>query len=370
MGCSCDGPGGCQRHQIITDRKQFDQCAILNRQPQGMQTPCLHLGRKIDDAEDHYTCYLHGECTIAQETNGKLPCCGSCPNKAVLGTDTFKRWRDPLGIVGPNNKHTDVLRNMLRGGSAFLVCGGPSLLNVDYMKLRERGVFSLGVNNVAGKVPVSAFVCSDPPAKFHHGIFYDPKVMKFLPTPKLRGRRGTLRIKQPNGEFKQAKKKTIDCPNVWGFERRSWLAPDCTWFTGTSAAWGNHDAGVKKTGQPKTVCTMLLGLRILQYLGARNIFLLGVDFYMDPRRDLDKNYAFNQHREDGACSSNNNIYRVVNQWLLDLKPIFEQFGFNTYNTYQESRLTAFPYVPFSDALEVCRSGVPEEPFDLQGWYEK
>jgi hypothetical protein len=280
-----------------------------------------------------------------------------------------KKFQDPLRVTDRQGNDTSVLKNMLCDGNAFLVCGGPSTKQVDFMQLKERGIFSLGVNNVAAFVPVSAFVCSDPPSKFWDGIFKDPKVMKFLPTPKLRGRRSRIRERKADGEFISTKKSTAAMPNVWGFERRSWLMPDDTWFLSSGAAWGNHSNGVKRTGEEKSVCTMLLGLRLLQYLGAKRVFLLGVDFWMDPKRDKHDNYSFGEERDEGACNSNNNIYRVVNDWLIRLRPVFEKYGFETYNTYEHSRLRAFDYCPFEDALELCRA-VPAESPDLAGWYKK
>jgi len=263
-----------------------------------------------------------------------------------------------------------VLRNLLNGGAAFLVCGGPSVKTVPYQKLRERGIFSMGVNNVAGYVPVSAFTCSDPPMKFHSGIFLDPKIIKFLPTPKMRRNRGRLRKKNPDGTFQQIDTSTAEAPNCWGYERRSWLSVDDSWFTETSAAWGNHDMGVKKTGEEKTVNTMFLALRLLQYLGARKVFLLGVDFVMDPSKGLYSNYAFGEERDIGACDANNRQYGIANDWFIRLKPIFEKYGFQVYNCNKHSHLRAFPYVDFFTALKVCRGQVPLEPFDLKGWYKK
>jgi hypothetical protein len=259
---------------------------------------------------------------------------------------------------------------MLGGGAAFLVCGGPSLNDIPTDALAERGVFSLAINNAAAHVPASAFTCSDPPVKFHNGIFEDPKVMKFLPIPKLSHGRGQMRERDESGKLVASGRTTAMCPNVWGYERRSWLVPDSSWFTENSAAWGNHKEGVAKTGQPKTVCTMLLGLRILQYLGARKIFLLGVDFHMAPGRGEIGNYAFGEKKEAHACDSNNEQYAVVNRWLIELRPVFERFGFQTFNCNPKSHLRAFDYVPFDKALQECRGRVPPLPWDLQGWYDK
>jgi hypothetical protein len=228
----------------------------------------------------------------------------------------------------------------------------------------------MGVNNVAAYAPVSSFVCSDPPSKFHFGIFLDPKIMCFLPTPKLSGVRAKLRAKDPNGDFRYLEDVTSRCPNTWGFERRSWLACDDSWFLTPGAAWGNHAKGVERTGEPKTVNTMLLAIRVLQYLGARKIFLLGVDFYMDPTVGPKDNYAFGELREPNAVQSNNDQYRISNDWLKRLRPVFERWGFSVYNCNSESRLEAFDYVPFNVALKICRGKVPEGEWDLENWYWK
>ena len=130
--------------------------------------------------------------------------------------------------------------------------------------------------------------------------------------------------------------------------------------------WGNHKSGVERTGEAKTVCTMLLGLRLLYYLGARRIYLLGVDFRMTP----DAGYSFGQARDDGACRSNSGQFVVVNDWLCKMQEggVFEQFGLSVYNCYENSGLRAFPYVPFVGAVEDCRGGCEIIP-DLRQWYD-
>jgi hypothetical protein len=178
--------------------------------------------------------------------------------------------------------------------------------------------------------------------------------------------RGALRRKTVDSKFEGLPFSTIDCPNVWAFRRRGWLQPDETFFTESSATWGNLAEGVERTGLEKSVCTMLLGIRILYYLGARRIFLVGVDFSMTE----ESGYSFNQSRDHSATVSNNNIYRVVNGWLETMAKVgvFRKFGVEIYNCNQNSSLRAFSYVPFEEAIADCRNGFPEEPFDLSGWY--
>lgn len=372
--CCCDKPGHCPWHDSITTADSFLACQegflpIASK-------PCIYLGSLTDHHRRRvdlpiYECRQHGLCTLTPNRGG-LPNCKDCKQYHRLDNPKLSNdFLDPLLVTTRDGNRTHALRNHLAGGSAFLVCGGPSINQLDYKRLSERGVFSLGVNNVCGYVPVSAFVCSDPPSKFHSSIFFDPKIIKLLPTPKLRENRGKLRRKIGEAKFEWIDKITTgDCPNTWGFERRSWMAPDETWFTEPGAPWGNHEAGTRKTKQPKTVNTMLLGLRMLQYLGARRIFLLGVDFKMDPLAELHANYSFGEQRDESAINSNNNQYQVVNNWLIQLRPIFEKFGFYTYNCNPTSCLRAFDYVPFEAALECCRGRVEKEPYDLEGWYAK
>ena len=273
---------------------------------------------------------------------------------------------DPLEIIDVRRHQTDSLRDLLAGRSAFLVCGGPSA-KPHLEKLNRRGVFALAVNNAAGNVArVQAFICADPPMKFSHSIWMDPGIMKFVPTPKMTGSRKRLREKS-GGAFFRSEKTVVQCPNVWGFRREHCFKPDDSFFSCNGAVWGNLDAGVKETGGEKTVCTMLLGIRMLAYLGVSRIHLLGVDFHMAP----DYGYSFDQKRNEGASRNNNGQFAVVNEWLCKMQSdgVFERRGVELYNTNECSGLRAFGYVPFEDALKDVVGLVEEEP-DLEGWYEK
>jgi hypothetical protein len=209
-------------------------------------------------------------------------------------------------------------------------------------------------------------VCSDPPQKFSHSIWLDPGIMKFVPTPKLNGKRAHLRQKI-DGEFQPLQRSVDDCPNVWAFNRLSWLFPDDRFLTADGACWGNHQHGTELTGQPKTVCTMLLALRLLIYLGARRIYLVGVDFCMTPG----SGYSFAQARDAEAQRANNAQYLVVNQWLCTMQEagVFARFGVKVFNCNPASGLRAFPHAPFTAAVQEA-TGVVEEIPDLAGWYDK
>lgn len=330
---------------------------------------CIYRGNQSGEqaGQPLYPCQLYGQCAMTHLDG--LPACDSClarlpPDAADLAV----KWLDPLSLIDGTRAPTHALRGFLRGGSAFLLCGGPSIKWLPLETLNRRGCWTMAVNNVAGgRLRPQAFVCSDPPLKFSHCIWRDPAIMKFVPSIKLKRKgKGTLRRKLADGTFVNMEGGTISCPNTWGFLRRSWMKPDSSFFTTNDAAWGNHNDGVQATGEDKTVCTMLLGLRLLRYLGARRIFLLGADFYMQPG----DGYGFAQQRTLAAAASNNAQFATVNAWLCRMQTagVFKRFGVDIYNCYQTSSLRAFPYVSFGEAVEVACAGIEAVP-DLAGWYE-
>lgn len=386
-----------------------------------MEENCVYLGeaeegREANRGNQVHKCHLLESCT-KEGFPKSLASCTHCNEKLLLSDEKFTdKYLDFLKFFDRNKERTHCQRNLLNGGAAFLVCGGPSAKELPLELLNQRGCWSLAVNNVAGweRFQPQAFVCADPPKKFCDGIWLDPKIMKIIPFPKLTDRsRGWLRRKRnysiiidcpdckASGKVKKkidGKKQwvtcgkckgekevtswfdrleiggdefsTVDVPNVWGFERDAWLVPDDSFFLRDSAAWGNHDHGVKQTGQPKGVSTILCGLRLLYYLGARTIFLVGVDFWMDPTRDPEGNYSFGEHRDKGACKSNNQLFQVVGNWFQQLHDngVFDRFGLSVYNTNPKSGLRTFQFVPFEEAVQYARRHLPEEPFDLSHWY--
>jgi len=270
-------------------------------------------------------CYIcHGEKPFVKN-------CGICQKTGFLRADLAGMWSSP----------------------GFLVCGGPSINKLPYQKLGERGIVSMAINNAGGHVPVSAWVFSDPQEKFHHGLYLDPKIMTFAPIPKLNK---NFRIKE-NGVFRDGG-KVKDCPNTFGFDRKTWLYPE-NFLKTDYAMWGY---GGKMPGEKPFEClaTMLLGIRLMCYLGCPRIYLLGVDFL----RMEDVQYAFAQ-----KANPSNKRYEHENAMLKSIRPYVEQSGIKIYNCNQESKCDAFEFRTFDSAFEDCK-GLVREPFDLSGWYEK
>lgn len=271
-------------------------------------------------------------CPACNSQKPAIKHCQTCHKLGFLRTDLAGLWSSP----------------------GFLVCGGPSINKIPYQKLSERGIVSMAINNSGGHVPVTAWVFSDPQEKFHHGLFLDPKMMTFAPISKLNK---NYRIKE-NGQFRWSEKKVRDCPNTFGFSRRTELYPE-NFLKTDYAMWGYGG----KQLEPKPficLCTMLLGIRLMCYLGCPKIYLLGVDFL---RTEVEQ-YSFAQ-----KANPSNRRYEHENAMLKSIKTFVEQEGIKIYNCNPESKCDAFELKSFDEAFEDCK-GLVREPFDLAGWYEK
>ena len=286
---------------------------------------------------------------------------------------------DKLLIFDVHGQPASGLQNLWRGCAAWLIGGGPSVKDVPYHKLAERGMCSLAINGVAGMVPAKAMTFNDPAQKWHEGIWLDPGIMKLIPRVRLR-RASHTRRKTPDGHFVNTGKNSPDYPNVWAYERTNTFDP-ATFLTSPAATYGNDLKGHTQNGRPRIIFTMFLALRLLHFLGVSRVYMLGVDFYMDPAKGVHGNYAFADDRHDpndenaakeaaGVVNGNNSHYIVASEMLKELKPVFDAADFHVFNVNPWSRLRVFPHVPFEDALKDCRNGVHEGELDLQGWYKK
>jgi hypothetical protein len=254
----------------------------------------------------------------------------------------------------------------------------------------------LAVNQVGALVPVSAWTFGDPADKFQHGLHLDPKNITFAPLGKLRH---PINVKLPNGQFRRAgltlpnnqvtEMCLRDCPGTLGYSRdsrfdaKNFLSTDYAHWGGSTLAdealqddWERRQKEEARKGVPKqmferqagksppnshVLCSMLLGFRLLHYLGCPRIYLMGVDLWMTD----EKPYAFDQTKK-----ARNGRYSDENAMLHEIKPVLEASGCQVFNTNPTSKCDAFPYVRFEEALEDCRGAVPEEPLDTALWYDK
>jgi hypothetical protein len=269
-----------------------------------------------------------------------------------------RKLRKNCTLCGGSGHPSINLNGLWYPSPAFLVCGGPSINKLPFQRLGERGIASLAVNQIAAYVPVSAWCFSDPQSKFHHGMFLDPKCITFAPTPKLRR---NVTAKMPDGSFRQMDVKLKNAPATFGFERKTMFNAS-EFLTTEYAHWGRGGSQDENDKPFTCLCTMLLGIRLLHYLGCPRIYLLGVDFWME---DGQQAYAFKQEKK-----ARNGRYSHENEYLKELKPIFDKKGFEIYNCNPESKCDVFKNVSFEEALDDCRGGVPANSFDTENYYSK
>lgn len=194
--------------------------------------------------------------------------------------------------------------------------------------------------------------CSvDDPSRFSLSIWLDPTITKFIPMSQFEKPLWDNRLltDEDGALLQQWGKSDLrvgQCPNVVGYRRNEkFHAP--RWLWEETINWGNHS----KYGGGRSV--LLASLRILFLMGFRQVYLLGVDFEMTET----KRYHFDENRTDSAIRGNMSTYAKMQQWLAELQPHFIKAGFRVYNCNSASRLTAFPHLPYQEALDASMAHI-------------
>ncbi|MEK6261640.1 MAG: hypothetical protein AABP62_23825 [Planctomycetota bacterium] len=251
------------------------------------------------------------------------------------------------------------LQNHFKNRSAFLVCGGPSLLTHDLSQLDQRGILTMAVNNAASVVRPQLWCCADPPYRFCRGIWEDPAIMKFLPVEWV-----TEQVELPTEENSAEHSLDLvsDMPNVFGYIRSFEFKTD-GWLREPTVNYGIPQGQCDMFGLKGIRSVLMAALKLLFFLGVRRVYLLGCDFNMKHGKD---NYAFEQSTEGSYIESNNKAYSTLNARLGHLKASFDEEGFHFFNCIAESGLTAFPHKTFEDAI--AEATQPKHWTGSQGLY--
>ena len=228
-----------------------------------------------------------------------------------------------------------------RNATAFLIASGPSLWALDLSKAGS--VWTMTLNNGPATFRPNANCTVDEPGRFSFSTWLDPRITKFMPMAHFEKALWDNRRLLVDGEWVQkwepAKLRVGDCPNVIGFRRNEkFHAP--RWLHEDTINWGNH----AKFGGGRSV--MLAAIRILYLLGFRRVYLVGVDFEMTP----EKKYHFPEERTAAAIRGNMTTYAKLQQWFTELQPHFLKAGFVVKNCNPHSKLTAFPFLPYAEAI--------------------
>lgn len=205
-------------------------------------------------------------------------------------------------------------------GTWYYLGGGPSLAAVDLTALQGHQV--LAVNSVAELFPrptvwLGVDPPDDPPDRFR-GVPWDVEgVLKLLP----RGLAGC----------DAAGEAAYERPNTRFFLRNHRFLPE-TFLAERTVNWGSD----VPFGSGRSV--MLAALKLLWYLGAARVVLLGVDWWMDPARP----YAHSATKDERACAMNNKKFAILEERFRALNPYLERAGMIVVNATDGSRLRAFP----------------------------
>lgn len=235
--------------------------------------------------------------------------------------------------------------DMYRGNSCFLIAGGPSFAKVDKNKLSEPGILTMGLNNSPKSFRPNLWTSVDDPASFLLSIWLDPTIQKFVPISHID------KYLFDSMQWRMTETRVSDCPNVWYYKRNERFKADQYLWEDTFN-WGN----TANMGGGRSV--LLAAIRILFMLGIRKIFLLGVDLNMDSANK----YHFDQDRSPSSIRGNNSTYKLLQERFTQLRPLFEQVGLQVYNCNPESKLTAFDFLSFDEAIQMARH--PRFPADV------
>ncbi len=282
----------------------------------------------------------------------------------AVGNGNFQTGRcfQPAPMLFTPDRHSLFLGNVFRGRSAFLVCGGPSLIDNDLTLLDQRGLLTCAVNNAATVYRSHLWVSVDNPGNFCDAIWRDPAIWKFVPQDHM-DKRFTIRGSQ--GQLVPSEEKVGELPSVFGFRRNEQFVAQ-QWLYEDTFNWGNSSKRVDAYGNKGSRSVMYVALKLMFYLGVRRLFLLGCDFRMSYGA---QNYAFPQERSRGSVRGNNSSYRILNVRLQKLKPYFDFEGFEIYNCTPQSGLTVFPYMPFKQAVDEARKEMPAK-IVTDGMYDR
>lgn len=257
-----------------------------------------------------------------------------------------------------SNMQSVSLKDWLAGSSAFLILSGPSLNDIDTNLLSHRGIVSMAVNNAWSVVRPMFWTCADPPLTFHDKGWTDPGIIKLVP---IELSNGVIQTKI-DGEFIDTDAKAFDMPSTFFYPRNCEFNHE-TFLTESSVNWGTVKGGKDSLGHSCCRSVLLAAIKLLIYLGVKRIYLVGCDFKMVGGSE----YAFDQSKEQGGRTGNNNAYKILAERFEALLPFFAKEGVEIFNCNPGSGLAVFPFIDFEDAIH-RESDSFESEWDIADWY--
>jgi len=281
------------------------------------------------------------------------------PMRGDLRAHPLPRIRHPRVVVRADGRGIP-LEGMWEGGHCFLICGGPSLKELDLTELSHRGLASMALNNAWIMHKPTFWVAADPPRNFSDVGWRDPSIMKFVPrthaTSKIRTAMGG--VKTENGEVAH------QMPGTFFFVRNNGFDPK-TFLDEEGVSWGTLKNTPDALGITNSRSVMLCAFKLLPWMGFRHIYLLGCDFHMAMGEG--PAYAWDEEKDKRGRGGNNRLYSLLTRRLEALKPYLDGRGINVWNCNPTSSLKVFPHLSYGEALARAR---PEAAWGVtKGWYK-
>lgn len=243
------------------------------------------------------------------------------------------------------DRHKNQMRfdNIYKDAHVFLIASGPSFKDFPH-KNKLRFVQTMAMNNsFKALMPYTRpnmWTAVDGPDKFLYTMWHDPQILKLVHDSNGNKMIWNNDIKLPE------EKKVRDVPNVV-YYRRGNIFNKKKYLTEDSANWGQNCEYKAENGVNGKRSVMMATIKLLYMLGFRHVYLLGVDFNMDEKNK----YSFEQSRKPSSIKGNSSTYKQLEYWFGQLQPIFLENKFYIYNLNPDSKLKAFPYMPFEEAFE-------------------
>ena len=247
--------------------------------------------------------------------------------RTVEGTfaDLIRDGHDhPLQWV--NNLHADPKDNR----AAFLLGRGWSATLEKLKYIAAVGISVMAVNDYPKDGPKPRYWCTgDPPHYFSERVWTDAEVMKFC------GLHNRNSLRPRDGAYEPAR-LVKDAPNTFFFHQATDEMDVDHWLFHPFIAWGST---IGCEGGPKQLyahgaarSSMLIGLKLLWFLGYRRVYLIGCDCA-------------------GHAHPAPEYWNTIFHLMRELAPGFKRWGFHVVQTNDAAHLRCFDFMDFDDALK-------------------
>lgn len=223
------------------------------------------------------------------------------------------------------------LNDVYLNQSLFILGGSPTLNDENLELLKQRGILTLAINNVAAKTFHPNFwVSGDRPDCYAENILVDPSILKFVNMGKRDFQfRGKAWKYQPATLFYACREKLFTTKNFLDKDYRL-----CWWKN-----------------------TFFIALQLAWRLGFRRIYLLGCEFKISK----EKQYAWNTDLRSSEVNANKRLYSNSVRLMGEMKALFESHGFQIFNCCKTSMLVpAFGFLDLESAVKEATAVIPKD----------